>query len=201
MSIANDSIYAIRASLGDLQGTRWPDITVLGELNRAADRMLAILKRNALDYGKAKVEIIVPAGAAEFPLPSDFLGMVGLYYAGRLVQPKFAEELETITASAPLAVWAVDGTRGVLKNAPASEASVRLRYWQRPARLTEPSSVMPWGGVFDAPLQDYVRMRLYNYDEMTIAQDQALLIDLENNMLTLAISRNPTVKEPKGWLS
>lgn len=201
MSIANDSIYAIRASLGDLQGTRWPDRTILGELNRAADRMLAILKRNALDYGQAKVEIIVPAGADEFTLPSDFMGVVGLYYAGKLVQLKGAEELETITASIPLAVWAVDGTQGVVKNAPTSEAAVRLRYWQRPATLTEPASVMPWGGVFDAPLQDYVRMRLYDYDEMNIAQDQALLVDLENNMLTLAISRNPTVKEPKGWLA
>lgn len=201
MSLANDALYKIRASLGDIQTTRWPDKVILGELDQAVDRMLSILKRNALDYGQGKVDITIPAGAGEFDLPADFRGVVGLYSGGRLIDLRGAEELETITASAPLAVWAVDGDKGVVKNAPAAETTVRLRYWQRPPAITQPASLMPWGGIFDAPMCDYVRIRLCDYDEMNTQPNQALLVDLENNMLTLAISRNPTTKEPKGWLS
>lgn len=201
MSIANDAMYIIRSGLGDIQKNRWSDTVLLSELNRAIARMLAILKRNSLDYGQCKADIAVPSGNTEFDLPADFRGVVGLYYNGKLVQLKGAEELETITATIPLAVWAVDGMVGVFKNAATSDVSLRLRYWQMPQTLTQPASVMPWGGVFDGPLTDYVRMRLQNYDEMTVTQDQAMLVDLENNMLTLAISRNPTVHEARGWLT
>lgn len=201
MSLANDAIYRIRSSLGDIQATRWSDKVILGELDQAVDRMLSILKRNALDYGQGKADIVLAAGAGEFDLPSNFRGVVGLYSGGKLVQLKGAEEMETITATAPLAVWAVDGDKGVVKNAPSAATNVRLRYWQRPPAIDQPASVMPWGGIFDAPMCDYVRIRLFNYDEMNTSQDQSLLVDLENNMLTLAISRNPTTREPKGWLS
>lgn len=201
MSIANDALYIIRSGLGDIQKTRWSDTFLLSELNRATARMLAILKRNTLDYGMGRAEIKITDGSDTFDLPSDFRGVVGLYYAGKIVQLKGIEEIETITATIPLAVWAVEGGKGVIKNAPSTDTSVRLRYWQAPPDLTQPASPMPWNGVFDGPLTDYVRMRLANYDEMTVTQDQALLVDLESNMLTLAISRNPTVREPRGWLS
>ena len=201
MSLANDALYIIRGGLGDQQSTRWSDKFILNELNRAIQRMLAIFKRNALDYGMARTVFTIAAGADSFHLPADFRGVVGLYQYGKLVTLKGAEELETITATIPLAVWAVDGSNGNVKNAPTADTSLTMRYWQAPADLTSTASTMPWNGVFDGPLCDYVRLRLANYDEMTVTQDMQLMQDLENNMLTLAISRNPTVKEPKGWLA
>lgn len=201
MSLANDALYIIRGGLGDQQSTRWSDKFILNELNRAIQRMLAIFKRNALDYGMGRTVFTIAAGADSFDLPADFRGVVGLYQSGNLVTLKGAEELETITATIPLAVWAVDGSSGSVKNAPTADTSLTLRYWQAPADLTSTASAMPWNGVFDGPLCDYVRLRLANYDEMTVSQDMQLMQDLENNMLTLAISRNPTVKEPKGWLA
>lgn len=201
MSLANDALYIIRGGLGDQQSARWSDKFILNELNRAIQRMLAIFKRNALDYGMGRTVFTIAAGADRFDLPADFRGVVGLYQSGKLVTLKCAEELETITATIPLAVWAVDGSNGNVKNAPTADTSLTLRYWQAPADLTSTASTMPWNGVFDGPLCDYVRLRLANYDEMTVSQDMQLMQDLENNMLTLAISRNPTVKEPKGWLA
>ena len=201
MSLANDALYIIRGGLGDQQSTRWSDKFILNELNRAIQRMLAIFKRNALDYGMGRTVFTIAAGADSFDLPADFRGVVGLYQSGKLVTLKRAEELETIAATIPLAVWAVDGSSGSVKNAPTADTSLTLRYWQAPADLTSTASTMPWNGVFDGPLCDYVRLRLANYDEMTVSQDMQLMQDLENNMLTLAISRNPTVKEPKGWLA
>ena len=201
MCLANDALYIIRGGLGDQQSTRWSDKFILSELNRAIQRMLAIFKRNALDYGMGRTVFTIAAGADSFPLPADFRGVVGLYQSGKLVTLKGAEELETITATIPLAVWAVDGSSGNVKNAPTADTSLTLRYWQAPADLSSTASTMPWNGVFDGPLCDYVRLRLANYDEMTVSQDMQLMQDLENNMLTLAISRNPTVKEPKGWLA
>lgn len=201
MSLANDALYIIRGGLGDQQSTRWSDKFILSELNRAAERMLAIFKRNMLDYGMGRATVLLPADADTFALPDDFRGVVGLYHNGKIVQLKGIEELETITATIPLAVWAVEGAQGVVKRPPAADAELTLRYWQAPAPLTTAASKMPWNSVFDGPLCDYVRLRLANYDEMTVAQDMQLMQDLENNMLTLAISRNPTVKEPKGWLA
>lgn len=200
MSVANDVLYAIRGGLGDLMQNRWSDKFILNELNRAIDRMLSVFKRNMLDYGMARATILLPAGVNTFELPADFRGVVGLYHNGKLVQLKGIEELETITATVPLAVWAVENVQGVVKNAPSVDVELTLRYWQSPARLATVASEMPWHGVFDAPLSDYVRLRLANYDEMTVAQDMQLFQDLENNMLTLAISRNPPVVQPRGWL-
>lgn len=200
MSVANDVIYAIRGGLGDQMQNRWSDTFILSELNRAAERMLAVFKRNMLDYGMGRATVLLPADADTFALPADFRGVVGLYHNGKIVQLKGIEELETITATIPLAVWAVEGVKGVVKRPPAADAELTLRYWQAPAPLTTAASKMPWNGVFDAPLSDYVRLRLANYDEMTVAQDVQLLQDLENNMLVLAISRNPPVIQPRGWL-
>ena len=200
MSVANDVIYAIRGGLGDQMQNRWTDKFILSELNRAAERMLAVFKRNMLDYGMGRATVLLPADADTFALPADFRGVVGLYHNGKIVQLKGIEELETITATIPLAVWAVEGAQGVVKRPPAADAELTLRYWQAPAPLTTAASKMPWNGIFDAPLSDYVRLRLANYDEMTVAQDVQLLQDLENNMLVLAISRNPPVIQPRGWL-
>lgn len=200
MSVANDAIYAIRGGLGDQMQNRWTDKFILSELNRATDRMLAVFKRNMLDYGMGRATVLLPADVDTFALPDDFRGVVGLYHNGKIVQLKGIEELETITATIPLAVWAVEGVKGVVKRPPAADAELTLRYWQAPAPLTTAASRMPWNGIFDAPLADYVRLRLANYDEMTVAQDMQLLQDLENNMLVLAISRNPPVIQPRGWL-
>lgn len=200
MSVANDAIYVIRGGLGDQMQTRWSDKFILSELNRAIERMLSVFKRNMLDYGMGRATILLPADVDTFVLPTDFRGVVGLYHSGKLVQLKGIEEIETITATVPLAVWAVEGVQGVVKRPPSSDVELTLRYWQSPADLTSAASQMPWNGVFDAPLSDYVRLRLANYDEMTVAQDVQLFQDLENNMLTLAISRNPPVVQPKGWL-
>lgn len=200
MSVAYDVIYAIRGGLGDQMQNRWSDTFILSELNRAAERMLAIFKRNVLDYGMGRATVLLPPDADTFVLPDDFRGVVGLYHNGKIVQLKGIEELETITATIPLAVWAVEGVQGVVKRPPAADAELTLRYWQAPAPLTTAASKMPWNGVFDAPLSDYVRLRLANYDEMTVTQDVQFLQDLENNMLVLAISRNPPVIQPRGWL-
>ena len=201
MSLANDALVVIRGGLGDLQATRWSDSFLLSELSRAADRLLAIFKRHALDYGMGRVDMVLAAGQEAFDLPDDFRGVVGLFADGRLVQLKGIEELETLTPAVPLAVWAVDDRQGQVKRPAEAETRLTLRYWKAPRPLKQPADDMPWRGVFDGPLTDYVRVRLANYDEMSVSQDMQLLQDLENNMLTLAISRNPTVKEPKGWLA
>ena len=74
MSLANDALYIIRGGLGDQQSTRWSDKFILSELNRAIQRMLAIFKRNALDYGMGRTVFTIAAGADSFPLPADFRG-------------------------------------------------------------------------------------------------------------------------------
>ena len=118
-----------------------------------------------------------------------------------MVQLKGAEELETITATAPFSVWAVDGFNGVVKNAPTVKTAAKLRYWQMPAKIKKVSDPMPWGGKWNNVLEDYARILLANHDEMTVSQDLQLMQDFENNLLTLAISRNPSAKEPRGWLA
>ena len=70
-----------------------------------------------------------------------------------------------------------------------------------PPRLKDVSDAMPWGGRWDDALCEYTRILLANYDEMTVSQDLQLLQDFENNLLTLASSRSPGTKEPRGWLS
>lgn len=199
-SLANDSIFLIRETINDGGKARWSDYVIMAELNKATERALAVFKRNSLDIGHGKYELDIEPGQASFPLPKDFYGVVGLYDGGKLVQLKGADEMETITATAPLAVWAVDGDDAVYKGIPTAKTSVRLRYWQMPPRITKVTDPMPWAGRWNNILEAFTRVNLGNYDEMTMSQDLQLLQDFENNMLTLAISRNPQSKEPRGWL-
>ena len=201
ISLANDSIFIIRETIGDSQKSRWSDFVIMAELNKAAERALSIFKRNSLDIGHGIYSLDIEPGQSEFELPNDFSGVVGLYVGGKMVQLKGAEELETITATAPFAVWAVDGVVGVVKNAPTVKTAAKLRYWQMPAKIKKVSDPMPWGGKWNNVLEDYARILLANHDEMTVSQDLQLMQDFENNLLTLAISRNPSAKEPRGWLS
>ncbi|MCL1985083.1 MAG: hypothetical protein FWG59_01350 [Betaproteobacteria bacterium] len=200
MSTANDSIFAIRGRLGDVQGNRWKDGDILRELGAAVTRALGIVKRCDLDYGKARFEIALAAGEDGFDLPGDFAGVVGLYRDRRRITLKSVEELETGHADPFAPVWAVDGLRGWLRPPGKRDATLILRYWRLPAPLKQPADPMPWGGVFDPALEEYARIRLANADEMDASQDLQLLKDLENSMLTLAISRNPARREMRGWL-
>lgn len=199
-NIASNSIFMIRETINDGGKARWSDYVLMAELNKATERALSIFKRNSLDIGHGKTEMEIDASQASFALPEDFYGVVGLYVGGNMVQLKGAEEMETITATTPFAVWAVDGDEGVFKNAPSVKTSVRLRYWQMPPRITKLADPMPWAGRWNNILEAFVRVNLGNYDEMTMSQDLQLLQDFENNMLTLAISRNPQTKKPRGWL-
>ena len=201
MSIVNDSVFMIRSSIGDIQKSRWSDFVIIAKLNTAVQRALSIFRRNNLDYGFGVAHLTFPAGVESVELPGDFFGAVGLYNGNKLVQQKGAEEMETITSTIPFAVWAVDGTQAVVRNAPTSKTTLKLRYWQMPPRLKDVSDAMPWGGRWDDALCEYTRILLANYDEMTVSQDLQLLQDFENNLLTLASSRSPGTKEPRGWLS
>ena len=201
MSTVNDSLHIIRSTIGDIQKSRWSDYVLISELNKAVQRALAVFRRNNLDYGHGVTHLTFPAGADSVELPSDFYGAVGLYNGNKLVQQKGAEEMETITSTMAFAVWAVDGNKAVVRNAPQDETTVRLRYWQMPPRLKDVSDTMPWQGRWDYVLEAFVRINIGNYDEMAMSQDLQLLQDFENNLLTLASSRSPGTKEPRGWLS
>ncbi len=200
MSLANTIVHNIRESVGDLQNTRWSDAFICEELNKAAGRLLGLFKKHGIDYGHGRACITLEAGEDAFPLPADFRGVVGLYNGGRLVEMLSTEAWETIQAFMPFAVWAVDGKNGILKTSSPQRVTLVLRYWKEPDPVRDLASFMPWEGVFDSLLADYVRLRLANYDEMTIAQDTQLLADMENSLLTLALARKPSVKKSRGWL-
>ncbi len=200
MSIANTVVRNIRESIGDLQNTRWSDAFICAELDKSAERLLGLFKKHGIDYGQGRQNITLGPGEDAFVLPADFRGAVGLYYGGRLVELLTAEEWEVTNAYMPFAVWAVDGKNGLVKASSPQAASLMLRYWKLPAPIEDLASFMPWEGTFDAIMADYVRLRLANYDEMTVAQDTQLLADMENSLLTLALARNPSLKKSKGWL-
>ena len=199
--LVNDVIYNIRGMLGDLQNTRWTDLFIITEINRANERMLSLLKRYKIDLGMERLKIIVPKNATEFDLPLDYRGTVGLYNKNKNIHFSSTEEYETYKTTAPLAMWAINKFKGLIKNAPSEETELLLIYWKQPKRIKELADDMPFEGLLDSAIIDYVAMRLMNYDEMNVAQDERFLQDMETSVLTIALSRNPTVLQPKGWLS
>ncbi len=198
-------ITELRTDLNDDGSTRFTDAKLLNYYKKAIRRANRIVQRNGIQFAKSKGAINTSATLDYVALPADFDVWHGLYRddTHREIPKKTEREWETILSASAMANCLLDQANSrIYFNAPPG-AVVPLTLWYYPT--IDPSAYTtatstPWGGRLDDIINEYVGLRAKNLDEMDAKFDQALLTDMENQILQAYAPNAPLVAEGSGWL-
>ena len=195
--LVSEAINEIRIELDDLLSTRWTDANILTLIKKAVRRLGGILYTNDISVGKKTYAFSTVNGTQAYALPTDFMADVGVFrqdtlspvlkvsdYQWEIMSASVGESLYYIVRTESLGSPAEDVAAILFKSTPASAVSMRLVYWPRLDSLTfTTSSDLPYNGMFDDMLLEYVAMRCKNIDEMNVNTDAQLLQEMENKVV------------------
>jgi hypothetical protein len=206
MSLVSDCITDIRIEINDSAKTRFPDDTkILQLLKQAVRRANRICQRSQLHFAKKSAAISTVANQNYVDLPVDMDVPIGLWRDDlhqKLTQRTETEWEQIITASS-IANWFLDlqNDKILLNSTPTSV--INLTFWYYPSLSAADytaASTMPWGGKLDDIIGRYVALRIQNIEEQNTAQDQAILQDFEQSIISVYAPQNPLVVGREGWL-
>jgi len=198
-------ITELRTDLNDDDSTRFTDTKLLNYYKKAIRRANRIVQRNGIQFAKSKGAINTSATLDYVALPADFDVWHGLYRddTHREIPKKTEREWETILSASAMANCLLDqaNSRIYFNAAPGAVVPLTLWYYPTidPSAYTTATST-PWGGRLDDIINEYVGLRAKNLDEMDAKFDQALLTDMENQILQAYAPNAPLVAEGSGWL-
>jgi len=198
-------ITELRTDLNDDGSTRFTDAKLLNYYKKAIRRANRIVQRNGIQFAKSKGAINTSATLDYVALPADFDVWHGLYRddTHREIPKKTEREWETILSASAMANCLLDqaNSRIYFNATPGAVVALTLWYYPTidPSAYTTATST-PWGGRLDDIINEYVGLRAKNLDEMDAKFDQALLTDMENQILQAYAPNAPLVAEGSGWL-
>lgn len=198
-------ITELRTDLNDDGSTRFTDAKLLNYYKKAIRRANRIVQRNGIQFAKSKGAINTSATLDYVSLPADFDVWHGLYRddTHREIPKKTEREWETILSASAMANCLLDqaNSRIYFNATPGAVVALTLWYYPTidPSAYTTATST-PWGGRLDDIINEYVGLRAKNLDEMDAKFDQALLTDMENQILQAYAPNAPLVAEGSGWL-
>ena len=198
-------ITELRTDLNDDELTRFTDAKLLNYYKKAIRRANRIVQRNGIQFAKSKGAINTSATLDYVSLPADFDVWHGLYRddTHREIPKKTEREWETIISASAMANCLLDqaNSRIYFNATPGAVVALTLWYYPTidPSAYTTATST-PWGGRLDDIINEYVGLRAKNLDEMDAKFDQALLTDMENQILQAYAPNAPTIIEGNGWL-
>ena len=209
MAAISALITELRTDLNDdlVSGvaTRFQDAQYLNMFKKAIRRANRIVQRNGIQFAKSKAAISTSATLDYVSLPATFDVWHGLYRddTHKEIPKRTEKEWETIYSASALAQCLLDQVNSKIYFNGTPGAIVALTLWFYPtydiASYTTASSV-PWDGRLDDLIIEYVKLRMANIDEMDVSFDQALLTDLESQILSAYSSNAPQIVEGQGWL-
>lgn len=205
MSLVSDVITDVRIEINDTDSTRFTDAVILAIIKQAVRRASRICQRSGLQFAKKNVLLTTVADQNYLAAPVDLDIPIGLWRTdtrAKLTQ-KTESDWEQITSATELATWFYDITNSKLlfNGTPASE--IELSLWYYPvidASTCTTSTTMPWSGKLDDIIARYVALRLQNIDEQNTAQDQAILTDMEQSIISTYAPLSPLSINMQGWL-
>lgn len=195
-----------RNELEDEGRSRWSDARLLAFYKQAVMRAMSAGQKHRLAFMRKKYEFTLPAGQSFIALPGDYLipvepdGMIRLDTRSALTF-KSGPEFDRILSTTALRCYTVDGNLIRFRETQNGDTEMVFRYFYdvKPNELTLASQT-PWDGKLDLPMMDYVRMRAKSVDEFTLSQDQALLTDMEQKVLTMFSYQEPAKYRSRGWV-
>ncbi len=205
MALISSLITELRTDLSDDASTRFTDTQLLNLFKKAIRRANRIVQRNGVQFAKSKAPINTSASLDYVPLPADFDVWHGLYRddTHKEIPKKTEKEWETIYSATAMANCLLDQANTKIYFNATPGAVVALTLWYYPT--VDPSAYLvgnstPWSGRIDDIIMEYVGIRAKNIDEMNVQFDQALMTDMENQIIQSYASNAPTIAEGNGWL-
>lgn len=203
MSTVAEIISDVRVEVNDPDSTRFSDIAVLAIVKQAIRRANRICQRQQLHFAKKSVALATVATQAYVTMPVDLDVPIALYRDD--LHTKIAQvtenDWEQLTEVGEISSWFLDlqNSRILLNATPQSV--INLTFWYFPS--LDPSaytiaSTMPWSGRIDDVIVQYVSMRLQNIEEMNIAQNQAILSEMEASIVSVYAPQSPQIIGMKG---
>jgi hypothetical protein len=208
MAAISSLITEIRTDLSDDNSTRFTDTQLLNLIKKALRRCNRIVQRNGIQFGKKKTALTCTSAQSYIDISSTVSDMdvwIGLFKDGTHVEiPKRTEfewETDSVEASATYCLFDQANSKIYLNGTPTSTDVLTLWYFPKidPAAYTTATST-PWDGRLDDILMEYASLRAKNIDEMNASFDQALLSDIESQILQAYAPNGVLVTEGSGWL-
>lgn len=201
-------ITELRTDLSDDNSTRFTDTQLLNMFKKAIRRANRIVQRNGIQFGKKKASLTTVADQDYLTLSSsiaDFDVPIGIWRSDTESKVEFRTETEWEELVSPSSVSHAyldyQNDKILFKGTPSSALTLYFHYFPTvdPSAYTTASST-PWSGRLDDIIMEYVGLRMKNIDEMDARVDQALLTDMEAQILSAYAPNSPLVSEGKGWL-
>lgn len=209
MATISSLITELRTDLSDDDSTRFSDTKLLNLFKKAIRRANRVCQRNGIQFAKQSVSLSTVASQAYVDISSavsDFDVFYGLYddSTNDKIKLQTEDEWEREPTAAALTYCRVDQRNSKIYINGVTDTVKTLTLWYYPT--VDPSayttaSSTPWGGRVDDFIMEYVGVRAKNIDEMDISFDQALLQDMENQILQAYAPNSPTIVEGIGWMS
>ena len=208
MAIISNLITELRTDLSDDGSTRWTDAQLLSLFKKAIRRANRIVQRHGVQFAKKFVTLTTIPNQSYIDMSvaaSDFDTWIGLYRNDihNEIPRRNEREWETIISAPEIGHCLLDQTnsRIYFNNTPTVAYTLTLWYFPSidPSGYTTASST-PWDGRLDDIILEYVRLRALNIDEMDISADQAMLADMEQQILQAYAWNTPNISEGLGWL-
>lgn len=188
----SEALNEIRIELDDALSTRWTDANIITLIKKSVRRLGTILFTNDINVGKKVASITLASGTAAYDLPADFMAEVGVFTSAGVPIPRVNDyQWETMSTSTPANSFYIirqeDPSAGLtgdpqilFKATPSATGTLKLVYWPRLDSLTVGAgSTLPYQGMFDDMVLEYVTMRCKNIDEMNVNTDAQLLQEME----------------------
>ena len=209
MAAISALITELRTDLNDdlVSGvaTRFQDAQYLNMFKKAIRRANRIVQRNGIQFAKSKSAINTSATLNYVSLPATFDVWHGLYRddTHKEIPKRTEKEWETIYSATALEQCLLDQANALIYFNATPGAIVALTLWFYP--VIDPSayttaSSTPWDGRLDDILLEYTGIRFKNIDEMEAGFDQALLQDMEAQILSAYSSNAVTIVDGNGWM-
>ncbi len=205
MATITSLITELRTDLNDDDSTRFTDAKLLNLFKKAIRRANRIVQRNGIQFAKSKAAISTSATLDYVSLPATFDVWHGLYRddTHKEIPKRTEKEWETIYSASALAQCLLDQVNSLIYFNGTPGAVVALTLWFYPtidpSAYTTASST-PWSGRIDDIIMEYVGIRAKNIDEMDASFDQALLQDMEAQILSAYSSNAVTIVDGAGWI-
>ncbi len=205
MAAISALITELRTDLNDDASTRFTDAKLLNLFKKAIRRANRIVQRNGIQFAKSKAAINTSATLDYVSLPATFDVWNGLYRddTHKEIPKRTEKEWETIYSATALEQCLLDQANGLIYFNATPGAVVALTLWFYPT--IDPSAYTtatstPWSGRIDDIIMEYVGLRAKNIDEMEASFDQALLQDMESQILSAYSSNAVTIVDGAGWI-
>lgn len=207
MSLVSSVIADIRIEINDSASTRFTDDTtvILPLLKQAIRRANRICQRSQLHFAKKSAALVTVANQDYVALPIDMDIPIGIWRDDlhtKLTQ-KSESDWEQIVVAGVLDNWFLDlqNSKILLNAVPTGVMNLTMWYFPSvdPSAYTT-ASTMPWGGKLDDIIARYVALRIQNIEEASTSQDQAILQDMEESIISAYAPLTPQSVEMRGWL-